>query len=923
MQPYKKRRRREVGKVMDVPKTIITILALLLLLCPMANAADWNLVKRDGAEGTLLKSYNSFRLAKTNACGTMELCWSEPFELKANTIYTFYIEYQSSDVSVSNTLFLATTRQPDHPVTAEYIPGDFYSFTANVLPRNSTSGVWHRRIRKVIYTRDTTVYLRLVFFGNPATVNFSYPQIFLGGMNRLGEKFKPYPLAYSQEEIDSKLKNSPAKTASVIQKNGRMMIEINGAPTAPVVYKGLTIADKFRGNDYTSFGNMGINLVERRITVGATDPERADGCIWLGKGKYNFKPIDDSIIDVLRRNPDASIILDLNILPYKAWGKENPLEVVRNSEGVRAYGPVEWMSTYAADADVVDRPGSGKWWYPSWQSEAWRKDLEELCTKIALHVKSSPYGKAVAGFNLSGRDDAQFITHYIDYSEPSKRAFIEFLKGKYGSIGKLNSVWNTSLASFKDVSMPKDERTMQYTHRTPGPLPDYKYFREKETWKVRERLAGALKKSIGRPVVVFSYSAPYNSAFSDCKYMDCVGVIPDYPNRNVGYVTAHQPVSTSEIGEKLLFAELDLRSQTGIGYPSDITFREWLPLPESAEQWIDMHRKLVGISLANGYGWWYLDMGQYYRDPFVRQGIMAAKQLADKLYKRKKSNFRPDVCVVITDEERGYYANTSISLTDALHFQIQGMEYTSSGVPFEKHYLSQILSRPDLQDFKVYIFSQNTYISGKERAMIKEKLARDGKTLIWVYNSGLISEAGISEAGMTDLTGMSIKRYPGVTRRTLNLLPGHPLTEGCKPFAGAGMMYLSIFGFQGIENFYIDDPRAIPLARYAETEDTAMAVKYHPTWTSVYIGAAGGLSGSVLNRIARNAGAFVAAESGQQLNMSGDFASVHGLAEGDYKLSAPQGKSKVIDADTGRVLSANGSYTWEVVPGRTYWFLFE
>ncbi|HAH86390.1 MAG TPA: hypothetical protein DCL60_03350, partial [Armatimonadetes bacterium] len=656
---------------------------------------------------------------------------------------------------------------------------------------------------------------------------------------------------------------------------------------------------------------------------GATDPERADGCIWLGKGKYNFKPIDNAIIDALRRNPDATIILNISILPYKSWGKENPQEVVRNSKGERSYGPGWWMSSATSDSDVVDRPGSGKWWYPSWQSEVWRKDLEDLCTKIALHIKSSPYGKAVAGFYISGKDDGQFIVKYMDYSEPSERAFKEFLKEKYATINALNRVWKTSLASFEEVRIPNDTYSLAVTHLAPGPVPDYKYFRDKETWKMRERLAGALKKSIGRPVVVFSYSAPYNPEFARSKYMDCVGVIPDYPNRNVGYATAHMPVSASEIDGKLQFVELDLRSTTGIGFPSDISFREWLPLPETVEQWNQMHRKLVGIALASGFGWWYYDMGQYYRDPFVKQNIAAAKQLADKLYKRKKSNFRPDVCVVITDDERGYYANTSISLTDALHFQIQGMEYTSSGVPFEKHYLSQILSRPDLQDFKVYIFSQNTYISGKERAMIKEKLARDGKTLIWVYNSGLISEAGISEAGMTDLTGMTIKRYPGVTRRTLNLLPGHPLTEGCKPFAGAGMMYLSIFGFQGIENFYIDDPRAIPLARYAETEDTAMAVKYHPTWTSVYIGAAGGLGGSVLNRIARNAGAFVAAESGQQLNMSGDFASVHGLAEGDYKLSAPHGKSKVIDADTGRVLSANGSYTWEIVPGRTYWFLFE
>jgi hypothetical protein len=94
--------------------------------------------------------------------------------------------------------------------------------------------------------------------------------------------------------------------------------------------------------------------------------------------------------------------------------------------------------------------------------------------------------------------------------------------------------------------------------------------------------------------------------------------------------------------------------------------------------------------------------------------------------------------------------------------------------------------------------------------------------------------------------------------------------------------------------------------------------------TSQYVGAAQGLSDDLLSHIAREAGAYVAGSPGHQLNLNGEFASLHALRSGNYTLALPPGRERVIDADTGKVLSKSGhQFTFPVQAQQTYWFLFE
>ena len=84
------------------------------------------------------------------------------------------------------------------------------------------------------------------------------------------------------------------------------------------------------------------------------------------------------------------------------------------------------------------------------------------------------------------------------------------------------------------------------------------------------------------------------------------------------------------------------------------------------------------------------------------------------------------------------------------------------------------------------------------------------------------------------------------------------------------------------------------------------------------------MSDDFLNYIAREAGVYVAGPPGHQLSLNGEFASLHALRSGSYTLQLPVGRRRVLDADTGQMLSKTAiTFTFPVTTQQTYWFLLE
>ena len=905
-----------------VHRFLVSFLGLCLLLAspPAKAAADslWQLQLREGAGG--LAGSDAGYVTKTNGIGTMDLVWSRTFTVKSNGNYIVRMPYHSEDATLANLLLLRYSYDTNDVLKLDVKNDGFGMWTGQSLMRNSPPGAWDARYCTVHADRDGEIMVHALLYGNPCAVRLGPPAI--EDYKTIPPQFKDYTNAFSEDQVRAALARRPAGTARVGRHNGRQSLFINDKPVPAVIYKGVN-ATRSHG-DYASFAGQGIDIATVCIATGErpggyqcdTDP------VWLGRDAFALDRIDAALLRALRRNPNARLILDIRIEPYKAWGTEHPGEIVRNVRGERAYGPCSYVGSFTGDTNLVDPPQSGKWWYPSWQSEVWRADLERVFTRIAEHIKTSAYGKAVVGFFITGNDDGQFVVHYHDHSEPAQQAFRTWLNGKYGTLENLNAVWKTGFTNLAQVQVPPQEWRSDITHYAPGPQPDFREFKERNPWEVRERLAAALKRAMGRPVVAMAYAAPYYHALVDCPHLDAVGMQADYAHRRNGYPIGFNSVCADDVGDRLLFSELDLRSNTGEAWAASEVYREWVSVPSDARAWRSIHRKVAGISLANGYADWYYDMGQYFNDPQVHDEIGAVRRVRERLLETPRGHYRPDVCVVVSETDRHYLAHDEAVIPyDEVNFNPQWLALAASGVPHERHYLKDILARRDLQRFKMYVFLQNAFISEEQRRDIGKKLLNHGRTAVWIYNSGLISEKGKSVEALSALTGIRIQTEEKVARRTMTIE-----VPGVKPFGGGSEMYWQIFnwGAPGLEVFRVADPQATPLARFAETGQVVAARKDMPGWTSIYIGAAQGLTDDWLNQLARQAGAYVAGPPGQQLNLSGEFASIHALRAGNYTLRIPPGRQRVLDADTGRLLHTGvGEFTFSVQVGETYWFLFK
>ncbi len=895
--------------------------AAFLLVAQAAIGADpgtWRLRLRDGAGGSLAP--DGAQVTKTNGVGTMDLTYSRAFTVMSNRNYLLRLPYRAEDASLANLLLLRYTHGTNDAPKLDTKNDGFSMWTGQSLMRNSPPGQWDTRFCTVHADRDGDITVHALLYGNPCSVQFGEPV--MEDYRTAPPKFKDCTERFTEHEVKAALSNRPAGTARVAPHHGRATLFINERPAPGMLYKGVNATKDY--GDYASFAEQGVDLATIAVATGDTTGHHQCDTepVWLGKDTFALERIDAALLRALRRNTNAQLILDLRVVPYKAWGIEHPDEIIRNRTGERAYAPSDYVGKFTSDTNLVDPPQSGKWWHPSWQSEAWRADLERVFARIAEHVKTSPYGKAVVGFFITGGDDGQFVIHYHDHSEPTQRAFRAWLESKYGGLSQLNAVWKTALTNFSEIKVPAQEWPSAFTHYAPGPQPDFREFKERNPWEVRERLAAALKRTLGRPVVVMAYAAPYYHTFPACPHLDAVGMQPDYAHRRNGFPIAFNPLCADDVGNKLLFTELDLRSNTGEAWPASEVYREWVSAPKTAGEWRHIHRKVAGISLANGYADWYYDMGQYFNDPEVHAEIGAVRKVRERLLQTQRSSFRPDVCVVVTENDRPYLAHDEAIIPyDEVNFNPQWLALAASGVPYERHYLKDIVARKGLQDFKLYVFLQNAFLSQAERRFIREKLQNKGRTLVWVYNSGYVSEAGSSAAAMSDLLGIRLATDERPARRTMLLD-----VPGVGPCFGGAELYFTIFnwGAPGVQPFWVEDPGATPLGRYAETGQVAAARRQRDAWTSIYVGAAQGLSDDLLNSLAREGGAYVAGPPGHQLNLSGEFASLHALRTGRYTLALPPGRKCVVDADTGNLLShGTQEYSFPVSAQRTYWFLFQ
>lgn len=464
---------------------------------------------------------------------------------------------------------------------------------------------------------------------------------------------------------------------------------------------------------------------------------------------------------------------------------------------------------------------------------------------------------------------------------------------------------------------------------------DYHEFRTWRMWRIKEILAATAKQAAGKKIIALTWhmgggmTGNFEPLFNSTALDGCIAQ-PGYQYRFPGYINGFSWITDSFAkAGKLIIKEMDTRSWIRETYRGDEIASMKISTPMTPEHFRSLMRKEVGQMIANDQGWWYYDISNTaFRHPEMVEEISHAKRVADEV-RSSPRHFENDAVVVYSTNSYLWGRTTHYGFRNLPAWMLGYQEWMlrTSGLTFDRVFLADLMAEQNPDHYKLYIIANCYHLNDEERRFINERLKRQGKTLIWLYAPGYLSDTEVSTAQISEMVEMNVST--DFSTRSMEAVADEQASAiaPLMPLQGVGGVFQTQFGWEpsardtyNTQRFVIDDPDARPIARYADDGTLAIAMKKHSDWTSVYVANLAGLSAELLHAIAKQAGCHTVLNPNQAvLEMNGRFLSLHALRTGTLEIKLPQSAS-VTDAITGKEITSSDQFNVAADAQKSYWF---
>ncbi|MBK9120153.1 MAG: hypothetical protein IPM18_11215 [Phycisphaerales bacterium] len=687
-------------------------------------------------------------------------------------------------------------------------------------------------------------------------------------------------------------------TAAVKQVNGRPMLVLNGVPTNEFWCYGLP-------NAVPDFVAGDCRICQFHV------PYQNGEHWWVGSGQYNFSPIERLIDEFLARAPDWLLIPRVNF-GYAGegwWADQHPdeLAVGHGLDG----RPVDFRAVRVQPIDC---------WHSA-ASTVWTRDASQAMADFVRHFEQRN-GNQIAGYQVGAGISAEwfrwwnFIEEvYEDASPVAERGFRSYLASIYGNTETLQAAWGRCDVTLDTAKVPHPARLHTPTagfFRNPATerdIVDWLTFLNQASADQLLALCAAAKRACGGKKLVgsfFGYFWPHwntqNPARSGhlalrrvlaSSEIDYISSPYAYDNRYVDGVHHAETVpATIERAGKLHVDEIDtlthlvqLRETAGL----------WSRIPPTATESCRMLQRDGAYALGTGAAWWMdLIHARWYDDPAIQSTLRSMQALARHIADWPCSS-RAEVAWVIDDRS---YAYCDLRSDLNAYFTSLGrqFEWSALGFPVDTLMLDEV---SEVRPYRVYVFLNAWYADAARRAALHARVRQPGVLSVWFYGAGFVGMDGVDDAGVSAVTGVTVRVHHDPLVPQIDLLPhlaaeaGVPQRFG-PPLSLERQQALNAVNPRGWETratplFEVVDPEAEPMGHYVTGGGVGLARVGRDGWHSVYCGAPL-LPGALLRHLALANGVHAWSDDGATVVQRGQLVALTATRAGRFAVRPPAGE---------------------------------
>lgn len=717
----------------------------------------------------------------------------------------------------------------------------------------------------------------------------------------------------------------PPLSARVEMLNGRPTIFINNAPETPFVYAltdvpgGRWSWEELPQRNISQFARYGVRLFQVDIFFDH---------LWMEDGSVDISLARRQIAAVLEARPDAALFFRLHVTAPKWWMKRHPEEWVRYADAEPEDESEEgFPRIIEEDNHPVRRVSMAS---ARWKSEATAR-LREVLHALAL----TPEGNALVGIQVANGVYGEwhnwgFFRNEPDVSEPMNSHFRAWLKQTYGTDTALRAAWRQQGATIAAARAPGlDERkTRAGIFRDPARehhVVDYYTCVHQLVADNILHFAGVVKKSWPRPIITGTFYGYYFSTFGRQAAGGHLELHRILTSPLIDYLSgpqAYEPEAL-KLGDpyrsRSLITSVRLHGKLWL---DEMDTEPTLPIPRVRNYTTVLRQGIAGVrrnvlfSTIKGMGLWFYDFGVagvdldgfrynhrgsrgFWDHTAILEEIQTMKRLVEK---RLTQPYRTGADVLMVYDTRSFYHTASLRGTDPISNVL--IDYNTltafrSGVVFDPIHIDD-LHRIDLSPYRVVVFGNTMVMDAATRTMIRDRVAGDGRTLVWYYAPGYSDGRSLDVAHMQDLTGFSCSPVH---------LDAAPVIE-CS-FPDTTVSYT--VGTDRITPlFTVDGTGADVLGRFRETGQPAVVRKTFDTHTAWYV-AAPNTGMEPLRSILRQSGAHVFTSDGGFVYAGNGILVLHVREGGTHHVTLRSGRrlmftlpsgasTLVLDEETGESL---------------------